>query len=151
MGNYQSIVIMLVLFGAMYFVLIRPQNKKDKEEREMRNNLQVGDEVMTVGGIVGKIVRIREDRVTIATGAEKTKIEFTRNAINQKVSGSSSGSSKSSSEEKEAPKAKKIKKLGQKEETPAEVAAPASAEEAPAMPAVDAEAVVEAAEEVTAE
>jgi preprotein translocase subunit YajC len=151
MGNYQSIVIMLVLFGAMYFVLIRPQNKKDKEEREMRNNLQVGDEVMTVGGIVGKIVRIREDRVTIATGAEKTKIEFTRNAINQKVSGSSSGSSKSSSEEKEAPKAKKIKKLGQKEETPAEAAAPAPAEEAPAMPAVDAEAVVEAAEEVTAE
>ena len=142
---------MLVLFGAMYFVLIRPQNKKDKEEREMRNNLQVGDEVMTVGGIVGKIVRIREDRVTIATGAEKTKIEFTRNAINPKVSGSSSGSSKSSSEEKEAPKAKKIKKLGQKEETPAEVAAPAPAEEAPAMPAVDAEAVVEAAEEVTAE
>ena len=130
---------MVVLFVAMYFILIRPQNKKDKQEKEMRNNLQVGDEVMTVGGVIGRIVRIKEDRVTIATGAEKTKIEFTRNAINSKVGGDTSKSSKSS-DEKDAPKPKKIKKLGQKEEeaeAPAAVEAPAEApaEEPAAEPA----------------
>ena len=137
-ANTQSIIIMLVLFGAMYFVLIRPQNKKDKEEREMRNNLQVGDEVMTVGGIVGKIVRVREDRVTIATGAEKTKIEFTRNAISTKLNADGSKGGKSAPEEKEAPKAKKIKKLGQKEEEPAEAPAETPAEAPAEEPAVEA-------------
>ena len=125
-------IIMVVLFVAMYFILIRPQNKKDKQEKEMRSSLQVGDEIMTVGGIVGRIVRIKEDRVTIATGAEKTKIEFTRNAISQKMNADTSKASKSS-EEKDAPKPKKIKKLGQKEEAPAEEA-PAE-EAAPEIPA----------------
>ena len=131
-SSYQSMLIMVILFVAMYFILIRPQNKKDKQEKEMRSSLQVGDEIMTVGGIVGRIVRIKEDRVTIATGAEKTKIEFTRNAISQKMNADTSKSSKSS-DEKDAPKPKKIKKLGQKEEAPAEEA-PAE-EAAPEIPA----------------
>lgn len=131
-NGYQSMLIMVILFVAMYFILIRPQNKKDKQEREMRSNLQVGDEVMTVGGVIGRIVRIKEDRVTIATGAEKTKIEFTRNAINQKINADTSKTSKSS-DEKDAPKPKKIKKLGQKEEAPAEETPAAEAvQEAPA-------------------
>ncbi len=141
-GNAQSLIIMLVLLVVMYFMLIRPQTKKDKEDKQMRNNLQVGDEIMTVGGIYGKIVRIREDRITIASGAEKTKLEITKTAIANKVTDTKAGKvveddKKSSS----AASPKSIKKLGQKsedtkeeapaQETPAQVEAPAEPETQP--------------------
>ena len=114
--NSQSIIIMVVLLAVMYFMLIRPQNKKDKQDREMRSNLQVGDEIMTVGGIYGKVVRIREDRLTIASGAEKTKLEITKTAVANKVE---EKAGKAVSEEKETKASpKRIKKLGKKEEAP---------------------------------
>ena len=118
--NSQSIIIMVVLLAVMYFMLIRPQNKKDKKDREMRNNLQVGDEIMTVGGIYGKVVRIREDRITIASGAEKTKLEITKTAVANKVEDTKAG--KVVEDEKETKASpKRIKKLGQKSEEPAPV------------------------------
>ncbi|MDO5441719.1 MAG: preprotein translocase subunit YajC [Bacillota bacterium] len=117
-SSVQSIIIMVVLFAVMYFMLIRPQNKKDKQDKEMRSNLQVGDEIMTVGGIYGKVVRIREDRITIASGAEKTKLEITKTAVANKVEGESAGKVVESKEESK-PTPKRIKRL-EKKETPAE-------------------------------
>lgn len=61
----------LILF---YFLLIRPQKKKEKEIQEMRSQLKVGDHVTTIGAMTGKIIRITEDTVTIETGSDKTRI-----------------------------------------------------------------------------
>ena len=71
-------VLMIVVF---YFFLIRPQKKQEKETAAMRNSLQVGDEVTTIGGIIGRITHVKDDVVTIETGADRNKIRFRKSAI----------------------------------------------------------------------
>lgn len=81
MQQYSGLIISLVFLGAFYFLLIRPQQKKEKKIREMRNNLKVGDEVITIGGIYGKITKIKDDVLTIEVGSDKTKFNITRWAV----------------------------------------------------------------------
>ena len=78
----------LVQFGpfvlillVMYFLMIRPQQKKQKEEQKMRNNLRVGDELTTIGGIKGRVVSIKDDTIMLETGNDRTKIQFEKWAI----------------------------------------------------------------------
>ena len=73
-----SLLPLLILIVAMYFLMIRPQKKKDKEIKEMRNSLQVGDEIVTIGGICGKIVKTKEETLVIQVGADKVKFEMMR-------------------------------------------------------------------------
>lgn len=75
------ILLMAGMFAVMYFVMIRPQKKKQKEEQAMRDNLQVGDEITTIGGIMGRVVTIKEDSLIIETGADRNKLKITRWAI----------------------------------------------------------------------
>ncbi len=76
----QLLPILLVVV-VMYFILIRPQRKREKETQKMRNSIQVGDEVTTSGGIVGRVVSLREDTVVIETGSDRSKIRIKRWAI----------------------------------------------------------------------
>ncbi len=76
----QLLPILLVVV-AMYFILIRPQKKREKETQKMRNSVQVGDEVTTSGGIIGRVVSLREDTVVIETGSDRSKIRIKRWAI----------------------------------------------------------------------
>ncbi len=76
----QLLSILLVVV-VMYFILIRPQRKREKETQKMRNSIQVGDEVTTSGGIVGRVVSLREDTVVIETGSDRSKIRIKRWAI----------------------------------------------------------------------
>lgn len=76
-----SIVIIIVMFVALYFFMIRPQKKQEKEQNEMRNTLTVGDEITTIGGIIGKVVSIKEETVTIETSHDRTKIRILRSAV----------------------------------------------------------------------
>ncbi|MBE6935741.1 MAG: preprotein translocase subunit YajC [Ruminococcaceae bacterium] len=72
-----------------YFILIRPQRKREKADEAMRNNLEVGDVVTTRGGIVGKVTNIKDDQITLQTGADSVKIRVMRWAIaakEQKIS-----------------------------------------------------------------
>ncbi len=80
-SRYGSIILMVAMFGGMYFLMIRPQKKKQKEEQEMRETLQIGDEVTTIGGIMGKIVTVKDDSLIIETGADRTKFKVTRWSI----------------------------------------------------------------------
>ena len=73
-------MIALVIVG-LYFIMIRPQRKRDKETTAMRKNLQVGDQVTTSGGIVGRVVSIKDDSVTLETGSDRVKIRVMRWAI----------------------------------------------------------------------
>lgn len=77
------IVMMAVLFGVMYFLMIRPQKKQQKKDQEMRDSTQVGDEVTTIGGIIGRVVTVKEDSIVIETGADRNKMKITRWAIQQ--------------------------------------------------------------------
>mgnify|MGYP002627880492 CR=1 FL=1 len=76
-----SIILMVVLFGGMYFLMIRPQKKQQKKDQEMRDSTQVGDEITTIGGIIGKIVSIKEETLVLETTKEKTKIRILRSAV----------------------------------------------------------------------
>ena len=81
MGSWASILIIVVMFVALYFFMIRPQKKQEKEQNDMRNNLQVGDEITTIGGIIGKIVSIKEETITIETSHDRTRIRLLRTAV----------------------------------------------------------------------
>ena len=72
---------LIILVLVMYFLMIRPQKKKDKQVQEMRRSLQVGDEIVTIGGICGKIVKTKEESFIIQVGADKVKIEMMRWAV----------------------------------------------------------------------
>ena len=75
------IIIMVLMLVVMYFVMIRPQKKKQQEEQKLRDSVQIGDEITTIGGITGKIVTVRDDSIVLVTSADKTKMEFMRWAI----------------------------------------------------------------------
>ncbi len=83
-GSSSTMIIMLVvMFAAMYFFTIRPQKKRQKEEQEMRNAVEVGDEITTIGGICGRIVTVKEDKLIIETGTDRNKMTITRWAVQQ--------------------------------------------------------------------
>ncbi|MGN0543034.1 MAG: preprotein translocase subunit YajC [Acutalibacteraceae bacterium] len=110
-GNPVSMIIMMVaLFAIMYFVMIRPQKKKQKEEQTMRDSVQVGDEITTIGGIVGRVVTVKEDSLIIETGADRNKMKImrwavsTNNTANEKMEAERQAA-------KEAAEAEKKKKM----------------------------------------
>lgn len=82
-GYLGSFIPLILAMGAMYFLMIKPQKKKEKEISELRASLQVGDKVLTVGGIKGTITKAGEDFITIKSG--ETSIEFTRSAVYKKI------------------------------------------------------------------
>lgn len=83
MQGWVMILIYAALFGVLYLVLIRPNSKKKKEEQAMRDNIAIGDDVTTIGGIVGRIVAIKEDEdaFIIETGSDRVKMKFKKWAI----------------------------------------------------------------------
>ena len=106
----RMIVMMAALFAVMYFVMIRPQKKKQKEEQNMRDSIQVGDEITTIGGIMGRVVTVKEDSIIIETGADRNKMKITRWA----VSTNNTATEKAEAERqaaKEAAEAEKKKKM----------------------------------------
>ncbi len=74
---------MAVLFGLMYVMLIMPQRKKEKKTKEMLRALQVGENIVTIGGVMGKVINIKDDELTIESGVEKTKLKIQRWAIKE--------------------------------------------------------------------
>ena len=113
-GATGSIVLMVLLVGVMYFMMIRPQRKRQKEEQEMRSSLEIGDEIITIGGIVGKVVKIREEDIVIETGADRTKMRLQRWAVNTNVT-KTEQHKKEVEAAREAARDKKAKKADSKE------------------------------------
>ncbi len=112
---------LVFLFVIMYFLMIRPQKKKDKQVQEMRRSLSVGDEIVTIGGICGKIVKTKEDTFIIQVGADKTKFEMMRWAVSSVTKPSTVRESVEEMKE-EAPKKalpKRLKKTSEVEEAEA--------------------------------
>lgn len=78
---YSPFIMILVMVLFMWLFIYRPQKKQQQKENEMRNSLEIGDEVTTIGGIVGRVVAIKEDTFVLETGSDRTKIRFRRSAI----------------------------------------------------------------------
>ncbi len=80
-AQFAPLVVLIVLF---YFLLIRPQRKRDKAERDMRNSIEVGDEISTIGGFIGRVVNIKDDVLVIESSSDRTKLKIYRWAIRGK-------------------------------------------------------------------
>lgn len=87
MGTQQivNLVIPLGFLAVFYFILIRPQQKRDKAVKSMRESLKIGDEVVTIGGIVGRVMKVTEEVITIEVGADKTKLAVEKWAIGKLI------------------------------------------------------------------
>lgn len=77
----QALLPLILMFVIFYFIIIRPQQKKDKKIREMRSNLKTGNQVITIGGIYGKILNIHDEIITLEVGGEKVKLKIGRWAV----------------------------------------------------------------------
>ena len=127
MNTAMQLMPLILLIFIMYFLLIRPQKKREKETTQMRNSLQVGDEIITIGGICGKIVKLKDESLIIQVGADKIKFEVMRWSVSKVVTSdlAAARKTKAPAEETAPEEPKKImpKKLGKKngEETAAPV------------------------------
>ena len=81
MGYLPTILMVVAMVAIFYFLLYRPQKKQERETTQMRNSLEVGDEITTIGGIIGEVVSIKGETVTIETGKERSKIRILRSAV----------------------------------------------------------------------
>ncbi len=81
MNQWFSIIMIVAMFVLLYFFMIRPQKKQEKEVNAMRNSLVVGDEITTIGGIIGKIVSIKEETLVLETSRDGTKIRILKSAV----------------------------------------------------------------------
>ena len=112
-GSMVSTVIMLVImFGIFYFMLIRPENKRKKEAEQMRNSVKVGDRITTIGGIVGVVVNVKDEKFVIETGADLVRIEFAKWAL----SSNETAAEAAQAEAKKAQAAKAKEKAAKKAE-----------------------------------
>jgi preprotein translocase subunit YajC len=76
-----TIIMLALMFAFFYFFMIRPQKKQEKQAADMRNNLMVGDEITTIGGIIGKIVSIKDETLVLETSRDGTKIRILKSAV----------------------------------------------------------------------
>ncbi len=84
-GLLMPIIMFAIMIGAMYLFIIRPQKKKEKAEKQMRDNLQVGDEILTIGGIYGRVISLKEDTIVIESKSDHSKLTIARWAMQQNL------------------------------------------------------------------
>ncbi len=155
-----SILILVLLFAVMYFLMIRPQKKREKETKAMRAGLGVGDEIVTIGGLCCKVVKTKEESIVVQVGPDKVKMEFMRWAVSKVVKQGSGHVEKASvddfdevadAEKHEAKKSKpkRMKKAAVVEEEAAEAVEEVKEAAEEAVPEV--EEAVEKAEEAAEE
>lgn len=105
-----TILMLVVMLGIFYFMLIRPENKRKKQQEQMRSALKTGDQITTIGGITGTVVNIKEDRFVIETGADQVRIELMKWALSTNDSAEAAAKEKAKKAEEARAKAKAEKK-----------------------------------------
>ena len=81
MEQYASLIMIVAMLAILYFLMIRPENKRKKQAEEMRNSLKKGDQITTIGGIVGRIVMVTDDTIVIETSDDRVRMELTKWAV----------------------------------------------------------------------
>lgn len=110
MGLIGSLLPLVLIIGVFYFMMIRPENKRKKEAEEMRSALKVGDEITTIGGIVGKVVSVKEDKFVIETSADQVRVEFAKWALSTNDTANAAKQAEAKKQQEERAKAKAAKK-----------------------------------------
>ena len=112
-GGMGSTMFMLIaMLAIMYFVMIRPENKRKKEAEEMRSAVKKGDKVVTIGGITGTVVDVKDNKFVLETGADQVRIEFEKWAISANYSADKAAKEQAKKEQEAKAKAKAAKKAG---------------------------------------
>ena len=101
---------MVLMFAIFYFMLIRPENKRKKEAEQMRSSVRNGDKIVTIGGIVGTVVNVKENRVVIETGADQVRIELEKWAISSNETATEAAKAEAKKAQEAKAKAKAAKK-----------------------------------------
>ena len=119
-GNYYMIIMIAVFIGIFYFMILRPENKKKKEQEALRSSLHKGDKITTIGGIMGKIVEIKDEKIVIETGEDQVRVELQKWAVmtnntaekekDQRAAEAKEAAQKAKEEKAKAKAAKKEKK-----------------------------------------
>jgi preprotein translocase subunit YajC len=115
-GSGSTMIIMLVLFIAVfYFMIIRPENKKKKEAENLRNSLHKGDQITTIGGIEGKIVNVKDDKIVIETSEDQVRLELQKWSVMTNVTAEKEKAKRIAEAKEAAEKAKEEKAKAKKE------------------------------------
>ena len=110
-GSMMSTIVMLVVMMAIfYFMLIRPENKRKKEAEQMRSSVKVGDEIITIGGIVGTVVNVKDDKFVIETSADQVRIEFAKWALSSNETAAATAKEEAKKAQEAKAKARAAKK-----------------------------------------
>ena len=110
-GDLLSTILMLVIMlGVFYFLLIRPENKRKKEAENMRSSIKTGDKITTIGGIIGNVVSVKEDRIVIETSADQVRVEFAKWALSSNETAVENAKAEAKKKQEAKAKAKAAKK-----------------------------------------
>ena len=109
-GLLSMLPMLLIMIAVFYFMLIRPENKRKKQAAQMRDELKVGDRITTIGGIVGTVVSIKDDKFVIETSADQVRIEFCKWALSTNETAEEKNKAEQKRREEEKAKAKAARK-----------------------------------------
>ena len=109
-GMGSSILMIVAMLAIFYFMLIRPENKRKKEAEQTRNSVKNGDEITTIGGVVGKVVNVKEEKIVIETGADQVRIELMKWAISSNDTATAAAKEEAKKRQEAKAKAKAAKK-----------------------------------------
>ena len=109
-GMGSSMIMMVLMIAIFYFMLIRPENKRKKEAEQMRSAVKKGDKIVTIGGIVGNVVDVKENRIVIETGADQVRIELEKWAISSNETAAEAAKAEAKKVQEAKAKAKATKK-----------------------------------------
>ena len=109
-GMGTSVFMLVAMFAIFYFMLIRPENKRKKEAEQMRSSVRNGDKIITIGGIVGTVVNVKENRIVIETGADQVRVELEKWAISSNETATEAAKAEAKKAKAAKEKAKAAKK-----------------------------------------
>ena len=111
-GGMTSIIMIVAMIAVFYFLMIRPENKRKKEAEQMRSAVKTGDEIVTIGGIIGTVVNVKDEKIVIETSADQVRIELAKWAISSNETATAAAKAEAKKRQEEKAKAKAAKKAG---------------------------------------
>lgn len=111
-GGMTTMFMIVAMIAVFYFLMIRPENKRKKEAEQMRSAVKTGDEIVTIGGIMGTVVSVKDDKFVMETSADQVRIELAKWAISSNETAAAAAKAEAKKRQEERAKAKAAKKAG---------------------------------------
>ena len=111
-GMGSTIIMLVLMLAIFYFMLIRPENKRKKEAEQMRSSVKKGDQITTIGGVIGTVVDVKENNIVLETSADQVRIEFAKWAISSNETATEAAKAEAKKAQEAKAKAKAAKKAG---------------------------------------